>query len=276
MTAKIAAAQTLALALLLPVGQVSAEGPDGIRAVYRAEGVPVRPDDAAWRGAPEHTIALMAQLMLPPRGGGSVSKVAVRAFHDGSQLALRFDWADATEDREVGVDRFRDAFAVAFPTTQGETLPSPFMGDPEHPINIWQWTADFDANAEGQGAFAARYPHTEGVWYFPQDYSVTREVQAWRGTEPVIELVAVGFGTLERKVSQNVLGGGHYDKGRWRVVLRRPLSTGNPGDTLFRPGETHHLIVAIWEGGSGEVNGKKAVTMVWTPLSLDTTLGAGD
>ncbi len=103
--------------------------------------------------------------------------------------------------------------ATRFPTRQSERIPSPFMGDAEAPINIWQWTADFDANARGYGGFADNYPHTEGVWYFPQDYDATREVRAWRGTEPVIELVATGWGTLERKVTQNILGVSKYRNG---------------------------------------------------------------
>ncbi|MEE9279766.1 MAG: ethylbenzene dehydrogenase-related protein [Myxococcota bacterium] len=247
-----------------------------IRARYLAAGVPVQPDDEVWESAPELAVGLMAQLILPPQGGGSVDEVKVRALHDGEQLAFRFEWEDATENREVGGDTFRDAIAVGFPTRLTETLPSPLMGDAEHPVNIWQWTADFDANAQGQGGFSSRYPHTEGVWYFPQDYAVTREVRAWRGTEPVIELEAKGFGTLERKVSQNVLGLGVHEDGRWRVVLRRRLSTGNPGDTLFRPGDKTQVILAVWDGGSGEVNGRKGVTMTWTPLQLSWTFGAGD
>ena len=210
-------------------------------------------------------------MMIPPHGGGSVTHVKVRAVHDGQQLALRFEWGDSTPNREVGVDRFRDAVAVGFPTRQAERVPSPFMGDPDHPVNLWQWTADFDANARGQGGFAERYPHTEGVWYFPQDSEVTREVRGWRGTEPVIELVATGFGTVERRLSQNVRGVSRYTEGRWEVVLRRALATGNPEETRFRAGESTWVILAVWDGEKREVNGKKSVTMMWTPLTLQST-----
>ncbi len=145
------------------------------------------------------------------------------------------------------------------------------MGDAEAPIKIWQRTADFDANSSGYSGCADTNPHTEGVWYFPQDYEVTREVRAWRGTEPVIELVATGWGMLERKVTQNVHGVSLYRDGHWYVVLRRKLATGNPEDTLFRPSETTQIIIAVWDGENGEVNGKKSITMMWTPLILDAT-----
>ncbi|MFQ5514301.1 MAG: ethylbenzene dehydrogenase-related protein [Myxococcota bacterium] len=268
---------SIVLGLVLAGGlsfSVLAAEAKGVRAVYNADPVPVRPDAAAWKRAPAATIDLMGQLIVPPVGGGSVPRVKIRAMHDGEWLALRVEWADETADREVRVDRFRDAIAVGFPTRHTEDLPSPFMGDPQHTLNIWQWTADFDANLEGHGGFAKNYPHTEGVWYFAQDYAVQRQVRAWRGTEPVIEFVAAGFGTLERKDSQNVRGLSRYANGRWSVVLRRPLSTGNPHDTHFRPGESTHFVIAVWNGSNGEVNGRKSVTMQWTPLTLDPTVVA--
>ncbi len=260
------------IAATLLAGPVGSEEAAGIRAVYIEKGVPFAPSAEEWQRAPESELPLMAQAILPPHGGGGVLSVLVRALHDGQQLALRFQWADATANQEVGSNRFRDAIAVGFPTRQSENLPSPFMGDAANPVNIWQWTADFEANAQGRGDFATRYPHTEGVWYFPQDYAVTRDVRAWRGSKPVIELVATGWGTLERKVSQNALGVSSYSQGRWCVVLRRALSTGNPEDTLFRPGEKTHLILAVWDGEKREVNGKKNVTMMWTSLTLDSAL----
>ncbi len=265
----------ITLALLIGwCGSVEAQETASIRAVYSPDPVPIRPSDAAWKGAAPTTVSLLGQLMIPPVGGGSVPSVEIRAMHDGQWLALRLQWADATADRKVGVDTFRDAVAVGFPTRKSERLPSPFMGDVSQTLNIWQWTADFDANVEGRGGFAEAYPHTEGVWYFVQDYGVQRQVREWRGTEPVIELVASGWGTLERKGSQNVRGLSQHKNKSWQVVLRRQLSTGNPEDTLFRAGEGTHLIVAIWNGSKREVNGKKSVTMQWTPLVLDATLVA--
>jgi hypothetical protein len=245
-----------------------------IHAAYASEGVPIHPGDPQWEKVAKKTLRLVGQAIVPPHGGGTVTAVEVQAVHDGESLALLLEWADATPDRVVGTSAFRDAVAVGFPTRESTTLPSPFMGDAEHSVNIWQWTADFDANARGKSGFAERYPHTEGVWYFPQDPAVSREVRAWRGMEPVIELVATGFGTLERHASQNVYGVSQHAGGRWRVVLRRALSTGSPEDTLFRPGSRSHLIVAAWDGAEKQVNGKKSITMNWSPLVLDPTLVA--
>jgi DMSO reductase family type II enzyme heme b subunit len=231
------------------------------------------PRDPAWDGVPAATLDLAEQMIVPPVGGGSVRQVEVRAMHDGEWLALRLVWADASADRAVGVDAFRDAAAVGFPV--GEALPSPFMGDPEHPVAIWQWAADLDAEAAGRGDFAERYPATEGVWYFPQDAAVRREVTAWRGSEPVAAYTAVGFGTLARRATHEVRGSGRHAEGRWAVVLRRRLATADPAEPVFAPGTATQLIAAVWDGARREVNGRKSVTLMWIPFALDPE-GDGD
>jgi DMSO reductase family type II enzyme heme b subunit len=264
----------LGAAVLLVFATASEAQKPSIRAAYAPAGVAVEPGDPAWRQAPSATLSLMAQAIVPPIGGGSVSSVTVRAMHDGQWVAFRLDWADATPDREVGADTFRDAAAIAFPLAWSDPPPSPFMGDPEHPVTVWQWTADLEANARAQGGFADRYPHTEGVWYFPQDAVVHREVKAWRGTDPVTEFVAKGFGTLQRRPTRNVQAISAYEDGRWKVTVRRRLSTGDPNDGSFRPGELTQIIVAIWNGSAGDVNGRKAVTINWVPLVFQPTVGA--
>jgi hypothetical protein len=260
------------LTLLLSAGAARGEGE--VRAVFASDGAPTDPADPAWTPLSARTLTLSEQLISPPVGGGSVTEVAVRAIHDGSRLAILLEWADATADRSVGVDTFRDAVAVGFPVASSDSPASPFMGDPDHPVNIWQWTADLEAAARGRGTFAERYPHTTGVWYFPQDAEVHRDVRAWRGHDPVVEFVATGWGTLTRRPTANVFASSAHERKRWRVVLWRPLDTGSPEDAAFKPGETSQLIVAIWEGTGREVNGRKSVTLGWTPFVLDATLSA--
>ena len=243
--------------------------PAEVRVLFVRDGVFPSPTDAAWNEVPETTYALQAQLITPPNGGGSVSKVSVRATHDGDEIAFRLQWSDLSADRGVGVDTFRDAAAIGFPVGRPNVAPSPFMGDVEHPVVIWQWAADFDADAEGKSRFGERYPHAEGVWIFPQDLSIRRKVRAWRGAEPVIEYVAKGFGTLTPRMGTDVEGASEYKRGQWSVVLRRKLETSNAEDPVFVPGEKSSLILAIWNGDKKEVNGRKAVTYQWIPAKLD-------
>jgi hypothetical protein len=263
---------SLSIAILLLLAQGSGAqpaSPPEVRVVFVRDGVFVSPTDSAWDSVPETTYALQAQLITSPNGGGSVSKVKVRATHDGDEIAFRLEWSDSSADRGVGVDTFRDAAAIGFPVGRPNMAPSPFMGDEEHPVVIWQWAADFDADSEGKSRFGERYPHSEGVWIFPQDLSVRRKVRGWRGAEPVIEYVAKGFGTLTPRMGTTVEGASEYKRGKWSVVLRRKLDTSNVVDPVFIPGETSSLILAIWDGDKKEVNGRKAVTYQWIPAKLD-------
>jgi hypothetical protein len=268
---------SLAVTLLLFLAQGAAAEtakyvpPSEARVVFVRDGVFTSPADDAWSEIAETTYTLMPQIITAPNGGGGVSEVAVRATHDGEEVAIRLQWSDSSADRGVGVDTFRDAAAIGFPVGKPKVAPSPFMGDPEHPVVIWQWAADFDANAEGRSRFGERYPHSEGVWIFPQDLSVRRQVRGWRGVEPVIEYIAKGFGTLTPRMDATVKGISDYERGQWSVVLRRELTTSNDDDAAFAPGETTQMIIAIWNGGDKEVNGRKSVTFAWIPARFDGT-----
>jgi len=262
----------MAIVLVMLPGSTTAQpaAPAEVRVVFVRDGVFTSPTDIAWDAIPETTYSLQAQLITAPNGGGSVSKISVRATHDGEEVAFRLEWSDASADRGVGVDTFRDAAAIGFPVGRPTTPPSPFMGDEAHPVVIWQWAADFDADAEGMSRFGERYPHAEGVWIFPQDLSVRRKVRGWRGADPVIEYVAKGFGTLTPRMETDVEGSSDYKRGVWSVVLRRKLETANEMDPVFVPGGKSSLILAVWDGDKKEVNGRKAVTYQWIPAKLDS------
>jgi hypothetical protein len=259
----------LAASLIALAHGAAAAPPEEMRVVFVRDGVFTSPTDDAWAAIPESTYDLQAQLIAAPVGGGSISKVAVRATHDGDELAILLSWADPSADRGVGVNTFRDAVAIGFPVGRPEVAPAPFMGDAEHPVVIWQWAADFDANAEGDSRFGERYPHSEGVWIFPQDMSVRRKVRGWRGADPVLEYIARGYGTLTPRRDASVEGISDYRDGRWTVVLRRKLTTSNPTDAAFVPGEETPFILAVWNGEQEEVNGRKAVTYNWIPAKFD-------
>jgi hypothetical protein len=259
----------LAASLIALAHGATAAPLDEVRVVFVRDGVFTSPTDEAWEAIPEATYDLQAQLIAAPVGGGSVSKISVRATHDGEEVAILLTWADPSADRGVGVDTFRDAAAIGFPAGRPEVAPAPFMGDEQHPVVIWQWAADFDANAEGDSRFGKRYPHSEGVWIFPQDMSVRRKVRGWRGADPVIEYIARGYGTLTPRIGASVAGVSDYSDGHWSVVLRRKLITSNPTDAAFVPGEETPFILAVWNGEQEEVNGRKAVTYNWLPARFD-------
>jgi hypothetical protein len=233
--------------------------------VQKVEAAPIVPDHAIWADAPATTIKLNPQIIIPPTGGGAVASAELKAVHDGEWMSIRVEWEDQTMDRAVGVDTFRDAAAVGFPMTDQPT--SPFMGDAKNPVAIWQWSANHQANNDGQSQFAKMYPKTEGVWYADHDAASSVRVHRWRGVEPVEHFVAHGFGTLTPTPDDTLTGNGIWFEGKWAVVFKRKLASS--ADPIFGAGMGSQMIVAVWDGGSNEVNGRKAVTMAWLPVNLE-------
>jgi DMSO reductase family type II enzyme heme b subunit len=199
------------------------------------------PDGAAWGPAAVEWLKLEGTpLGLQPTGAirnawmgkriGAVSGVEVAAVHDGSLLAFRLEWSDASENR--GLDdstAFADAAAVLLPAAAG--APAFTMGAPGAPVNAWYWRADED----GRGRL----------------------------------VIAEGIGTTRELDGEIVSGRGVWKAGRWRVVIARALrvATSEPVAQL-QPGQTTGVAVAVWDGSNGERGGIKAYSGDWRELRL--------
>ena len=62
-------------------------------------------------------------------------------------------------------------------------------------------------------------------------------------------------------------GRGVWQDGRWYVVIARPLSTNDALDYQFHPGGRGQLCVAVWDGGAGNVGGRKHYSM-WIDFAM--------
>ncbi len=87
----------------------------------------------------------------------------------------------------------------------------------------------------------------------------------------VEDLQAQGLGTLRARplIDQTVDAAGLYRANTYRVVLRRalkPTGKGN-GAVKLRPGTTVPVAFAVWNGSSGDRDGKKSIT-IWQDLKL--------
>ena len=162
---------------------------------------------------------------------GAIGALDLAAVHDGRHLALRLEWADATESRRVDdSDQFVDGAAVAFPVSEGAPLVT--MGAPGQRVNAWYWRADGDAGRH---------------------------------------VVAEGLGTSRTLRDAQVKASGSWRSGRWHVVIARALrvKAAEPVAQLA-PGASTGFGVAVWEGGAGERAGLKAVSgFEWQPLALE-------
>jgi len=207
------------------------------------------PEGAAWSGAPTEQIELQGTpaAMQPTevirtawadKPIGAVGRVQVAALHDGTTLAFRLEWEDATQNGPMGdTISFPDAAAVVLPNAA--TAPLITMGAPGLAVNAWYWRAD---EAEG-----GRH------------------------------VVAEGLGSSRTLEDSLVRGRGVWKDGRWRVVLARSLRVESTEPVVrLEAGGSIGIGVAVWEGGSGERAGIKAFSgPQWLELRLDAVPTAG-
>ncbi len=216
-------------------------------------GLPTSVDDAAWEAVEPVSFFLTGQVIAGPRWQTpGVDAVTVRALYNLSDVAMLVEWNDATQDATSGgtaeeqagetyvnLETFQgegpysDRLAVQFPNSIPEGVEKPHFawGQPGKPVNLWLWSAE-DGVHEFTGTGLK-----DGI--SPQaDSSVTAQ---W-----------------------------DYADGHYRLLLSRPLSTGDPEDIELRSGEFIPIAFQAWEGSNGETGTRMALSS-WYSLVLEET-----
>ncbi len=259
-----------------------------IRAARLAR-LPVHPDDGAWHEVPKVNLHLMPLWWRTDRP----EEVTVRAAHDGSELALLLLWQDPTHDHTAMRSQdFRDAVAVQFALAPDP--PFLAMGDLISPVNIWMWKSERQADLEPAFQELDKIYPNIGIDSYPNLLrspleQPTRQaltldsdptfVTAWGAgnivsdptrRSPVEDLRASGYGTLRARprADQRVQANGVYDKGSYRVMLRRPLKGQGEDAVQLSPGARFEVAFAVWNGSAGDRDGKKSVS-IWQDLALE-------
>lgn len=246
--------------------------PQTIHAVKAQGKIPSDPNDAMWGTAKPQAVALMATWQRPV----APPAVTVRVLYTDSEIGFLLEWQDPTVDGAVVLQSsFSDAAALMFPLTVKEGHFA--MGSKDQPVNIWQWR--FSRQAEWADFGDMKKFHTEmAVDTYPlKSEEATYLTGKGAGNtlsvslpaSPVEDLNAIGFGTLTSQppVEQNVKGQGVWQDGNWKVVLTR-VRAGNPMDADLKGTKETKVAFAVWDGSSGDRDGKKSVTN-WQPLVLD-------
>lgn len=199
------------------------------------------PDSGVWRKASSAKIALAgAPVQMQPTDFikttfadqvvGKINEIQFSALHNGEVIALRLEWADASQDTDIDDnDHFPDGAAVMFPFKGDAPLVT--MGSKEQPVNAWHWRADRTGEARNN--------------------------------------VAAGFGSSRVTSGAKISTTAQYYEGRWHVVFLRQLQRDGIDTTVqLSAGQTTKIAFAVWEGSNGERAGLKAFSPQWHELSL--------
>ncbi len=189
-----------------------------------------------WAQAQPADIPLSAQQMYQP-GGGSVQAVQVRAIENGKRIAFMVSWADSTRNDYVK-DKPSDAGAIQLPIDP-TNLPYQCMGQSTSLVNIWQWKAAIEKQAEQAG-------------------------EPYNGT---LNLTSNGICKAVETDGVPPTATGTWRDGRWYVIYARDLANAGAGTAPLTAGLITNAAFAIWDGGNGETRGMKAVS-TWVPVQV--------
>jgi mono/diheme cytochrome c family protein len=254
----------------------------------RVEAIPDHPDAGIWLQTPPANLHLMPLWWRAQRP----EELAVRALHDGKNLALLLVWDDATDDHTaMRPQDFRDGAAVEF--ALGPDPPFFAMGQRATFVNIWMWKSERQADLEPAFQDLEKVYPNIGIDSYPNLLRAPYEqptrnaltlesdptfVTAWGAGNIVSDptrqsaaedLKAQGFGTLKARPrpEQGVSAKGIYGTGSYRVVLWRSLAAQGEQSVELTPGQTVPVAFAVWNGSAGDRDGKKSVT-IWQDLRL--------
>lgn len=211
----------------------------------------------------------------------STPDVRVRAITNGTEIAFRLEWTDATKNDLPGPAHFVDACAVQVPTKIEANVPAPQMGESGKQVEITFWRADWQATVDGRpdsireiypNASVDHYPfeapslekgsaaqNEMATWYAPARALGNRRVGP---REPTVEyMIAEGPGTLDPTPPAGSKGRGVRTDDGWSVVITRRLPNG------LAPGSRTQIAFAVWEGSHNEVGARKMRTG-WIPPSM--------
>ena len=220
----------------------------------RVEGaLPETADDPAWDKAEYRSFYLVPQIIANERHfKPSLDSISAKALYNDSEIAMLVEWDDRTKSlpgdaKSIEIadgDVFEDAVALQWPVTIPTESEKPYFGhgDASWPVNVWYWRSE---NGAG-GTQAVKLMNMKGI----------------KDTE-------------QRDASKAGLkAAGAYDKGTWRVVMKRPLKAAEAGkDIQFEEGKYIPVSFAAWDGSNKEKGSKHEMT-TWVWLLMQPPTGS--
>jgi DMSO reductase family type II enzyme heme b subunit len=201
--------------------------------VKKVDAVPSSTDDGQWSTADYLDMPMSGQLMFEPRQFTPViTNVRIRSLYSDSEIAVMLEWTDKKPNK--GDDgRPSDAVRLQFPVTVSDGAEKPyfFLGDKNHPVNLWYWKASdnkaIEQNAKGQKE-----------------------------------------GNLVQQEKNDIQAAASYSDGNHRVLFRRPLDSGDENDITFTPGKFIPISVTAFDGEQDE-QGNRATVSGWYYVMLE-------
>ncbi|MBI4537359.1 MAG: c-type cytochrome [candidate division NC10 bacterium] len=197
--------------------------------------IPDDPTAAFWDEQAPANFPLAGQVIVDPRNfTPSIDMIAVRAVYSDSEVAFHLSWDDPTASKtDPAGQTFADQIALQFPAQLSDESEPPYllMGDGGAPVYLLRWTSDRGVGEASAGGVGAVTP-------------------------------------LQREETQ-AKGRAEYEKGRYRLVMKRPrVPPARAGVPPFPVAAFIPVAFFAWEGGNGETETKFSMSS-WYYLRLE-------
>ena len=213
-------------------------GVEEIVRVAEVEGdIPMDFEDPVWQSATKYFFPLLGQFQIEPRQfWTTIHDVNMKGLHNGEDVAFYFEWDDPTKSpidpTKVYPLQYRDAFYLQFPLKMpSDPTKKPYFvgGDKKRAAGVWFWESESMKTVllKAKGLFKTKVV----------------------GDATPIETKAV------------------YDDGRWRVIMKRKMQTGNEKELQIETGKFLPLSFHAQDGSDGDFGTKRNVsTWYWLVL----------
>jgi mono/diheme cytochrome c family protein len=238
-----------------------------VREVIEAKRVdgplPTSPDDSAWSAIAPSWVPLVGQVIVKPRWfSPAVTGIWVQAAHDGTDFVMRLVWDDRSNSPDPLWSDWRnrvtevmqpreDVMPAAAPAGNGPAADSAAaMAVPEAPDAIALWfPRTIPSGMERPYFFMGNTREPVYLWH-------------WQSRGPVQEMLGRGPGSMDPLPTGNgLVAESVFDRGQWRVTLRRPLAATDSTNALsFASGQPIPVAFFAWDGDNGEHDTKGALS----------------
>lgn len=187
------------------------------------------------------------------------TEVSLRVAHDGNDLVVRLEWADASRgDRPKPDGGMGDGAAIQF--TRATDPPLFAMGDPGQPVNVWRWHA-YDPRETAGMLDLFDQPSHVGL-------DVRSEALGPHARSESLQLGGIASVQREAGIGLPLQVATAWHDGRWTATFRRSLRARSAREVDLQPGAGPVLFaLAIWDGKIDPHAGSKAIT-TWHVLDV--------
>lgn len=216
------------------VNSISGDEKPGARILIKPKLIkgilPESPEDPVFKETASIIIPLGGQIISrPEKETRMLDSIMMKSIYNDREIVFLFEWDDITGEQN---ESFKDALTIQFFLNNNKGIK-----DPEYNINMWYWKALLE------GSFSNAVDELN-------EKSLLREFNIRGENVP----------SQQSEDNQDLKGKSAWRNGKWKVMIKRSLTTDEEDDVQFKKGNLIHFALSAWDGTNGKYNAEKAIS----------------